>query len=210
MTTVCPCQLLNLQFRRFFTTALCVLLFCCATPILPAATLTVLYSFTNGIDAGRPQAALVQGSDGNFYGTTHFGSVFKITSSGVLTTLYLFTNQIDGSYPWGLVQGNDGNFYGTTGSGGTAYFGNIFKITSSGTLTPLCSFNGVDGAYPGAALVQGSDGNFYGTTSSGGGTGLHDGSGFGNVFKITSSGVLTPLYSFTGGIDGADPEAALV
>src|SRR5205809_2842050 len=40
-------------------------------------------------------AGLVQGSDGNFYGTTsgnlgdgHHGTVFKISATGALTTLY--------------------------------------------------------------------------------------------------------------------------
>src|ERR1051325_12151670 len=42
-------------------------------------------------------AGLVQGSDGNFYGTTgrngasNSGTVFKMTSAGVLTTLVEFT-----------------------------------------------------------------------------------------------------------------------
>jgi uncharacterized repeat protein (TIGR03803 family) len=118
----------------------------------------------------------VQGSDGNFYGTTEKGgvngpdpgTVFKITSSGTLTTLYSFFF-IDGWDPLAaLVQGSDGNFYGTTVDGGQYEFGNVFKITPSGTLTILHTFVGADGALPYAGLVQGSDGNFYGTTSSGG------------------------------------------
>ena len=157
-------------------------------------------------DVSSPAAGLVQGSDGNFYGTTEQGgvngpdpgTVFKITPSGTLTTLHSFVF-IDGWHPRAaLVQGSDGNFYGTTVEGGQYEFGTVFKITPSGTLTNLYSFAGSDGANP-RGLVQGSDGNFYGTTFSGPGT----------VFKITPSGTLTTLYSFAGS-DGANPDAGLV
>ena len=52
--------------------------------------------------------------------------------------------------------------------------------------------------------MQGSDGNFYGTTS---GSRRHD---CGTVFKISTNGALTTLHSFTGGTDGANPQAGLV
>ena len=161
--------------------------------------------------APYPEAGLVQGSDGNFYGTTYVGgangdgTVFKTTPSGTLTTLYSFAGS-DGDTPVaGLVQSRDGNFYGTTSAGGVNDGGTVFKITPSGTLTTLYSFagNGSDGANPFAELVQGSDGNFYGTTLSGGEN--NDGT----VFKITPSGTLTTLYSFAGS-DGDQAYAGLV
>jgi uncharacterized repeat protein (TIGR03803 family) len=180
--------------------------------ITPGGTLTTLHFFsTLGSDGRNIRAGLVQGTDGNFYGTTQqggtsgHGTVFRITPSGTLTTLYSFAVS-DGASPYaGLVQGTDGNFYGTTDAGGTGGYGTVFKITPSGTLTTLHSFPAFvgDGLYPDAALVQGSDGNFYGTTNGGGA------SGSGTVFKITAGGTLTTLYSFAWP-DGQSPAAALI
>jgi uncharacterized repeat protein (TIGR03803 family) len=187
-------------------------------------TLTVLNSFTNFSSAVRPMGRLVQGTNGNFYGTTsgggfpgypYFGTgtVFEMAPEGELTELYPFTNGVDGGNPEaGLVQGADGNFYGTTTSGGIPRtdrpvntFGTIYKITPRGAFTPLYTFtNGADGAYPHCQLIQWSDGNFYGTAPSGGSN------GYGTIFEITPSGSFTPLYSFTNGIDGATPDAGLV
>ncbi len=175
--------------------------------ITPSGALTTLHIFVAS-DGAAPSAALVQGADGNFYGTTEFGgannlgTVFKITPAGTLTTLHSFAGT-DGSYPFaGLVQGADGNFYGTTEFGGANNLGTVFKITPAGTLTTLHSFNNTDGAYPEAALVQGSDGNFYGTTDDDGPN------NYGTVFQITPAGTLTTLHSFNNN-DGAYPEAGL-
>jgi len=164
-----------------------------------AAVLTTLDSFgtiqdTNGnsIDGSYPSAALVQGSNGYPYGTTGYGgpygyadygpsgygSVFKISTNGTLTTLYSFGsvqdtngNALDGELPTALVQGRDGNFYGTTSGGGTHgyaeygsdYGGTVFKISTNGTLTTLYSFgsvqdangNALDGELPTALVHSG-------------------------------------------------------
>ena len=85
---------------------------------------------------------LVQGSDGNFYGTTYLGgvnghgTVYRISPSGTLTNLYLFTGGSDGAEPFpGLVQGSDGSFYGATGYGGNTNldggngYGTVFRLT---------------------------------------------------------------------------------
>jgi uncharacterized repeat protein (TIGR03803 family) len=188
--------------------------------ITPAGTLTTLHSFcskSSCTDGEYTYATPVQGTDGNFYGTTYLGgskelgTVFKITPSGTLTTLYTFGGT-DGSQPLaGLVQGSDGNFYGTTYMGGSQGDGEIFKITPSGTLNTLHSFCSraacKDGRNPFAGLVQGTDGNLYGTT-------LEDGAkGFGTVFKITPSGTLTTLHSFctqSGCPEGQFPQTGLV
>ena len=169
--------------------------------ILPNGSFLTLHSF-DGTDGQYPGGGLVQGTDGNFYGTTSFGggtngngTVFKITPGGALTTLHIFEGS-DGSFPGGtLVQGTDGNFYGATSAGGTDDCGRdgcgtVFKISSSGSFVSLHSFDYTDGSGPTGGLVQAIDGKFYGTTSSGGAN------GYGTVFKITSGGVLTTLYSF--------------
>jgi uncharacterized repeat protein (TIGR03803 family) len=90
----------------------------------PSGALTTLHSFAGYPEGCYPYAGLVQGSDGNFYGTTYgcgangYGTVFKITSSGALTTLHSF-DLSDGTSPTAaLVQASDGNFYGTTYYGG--------------------------------------------------------------------------------------------
>ena len=154
-------------------------------------TFTSLYSFTGTNDGGNPYAGLVQGADGNFYGTTFYGgtngygTVFEFATNGTLTTLVSFGNT-NGAYPQaGLLRGSDGNFYGTTSAGG-AYtnllsglgYGTVFKLGTNGTLTTLVSFNGTNGAAPEAGLIQGADGNFYGTTTHGGTN------GYGTVFRL--------------------------
>ena len=205
-------------------------------------TESVLYNFVC-TSAACPQSSspgnLVQGSDGNFYGTafggateTDMGEVFVVTPSGKFTQLYSFCSKggsscSDGAYPAGaLLEGADGNFYGTTYAGGTgnaaactenqgAGCGTVFKITPAGALTTLYNFcsggaNCSDGYSPLAALAEGPNGNFYGTTYYGGAcTGS---ASCGTIFEITPAGKLTTLYSFcsqTNCSDGANPVAAL-
>ncbi len=190
------------------------LLLCFAiSPLGEAQTFTTLANFTGSNGSNPLFAPLVQGTDGNLYGTASAGgahsqgTVFKITPSGTLTTLYSFcalSNCTDGSAPYaGLMLGKDGNFYGTTEAGGAHGQGTIFKITRLGALTTLHSFNITDGSNPYATVLQATDGNFYGTTQSGGAHLL------GTVFKITPAGTLTTLHSFNSS-DGSSPEAALI
>jgi len=185
--------------------------------ITPSRTLTTLHSFSGGSDGANPYAGLVQGTDGNLYGTASGGgagqgTIFKVTPSGTLTTLHSF-DYLDGQSPYaGLVQASDGNFYGTTFYGGPYGEGTVFKMTPSGMLTTLYSFGGFDGLFPWAALVQASDGNFYGTASAGGAHCPGQGP-CGTVFKITPTGTLTTLYNFCSQpdcTDGETPYAGLV
>jgi uncharacterized repeat protein (TIGR03803 family) len=186
--------------------------------ITAAGTLTTLYSFcsqTNCND-GEGASALVQATDGDFYATTsfggadNFGTVFKITPTGMLTTLYSFCSQpncTDGEAPgFGLlIQATDGNFYGTARLDGANGDGTVFKITPGGTLTTLHNFDGTDGFYP-EALVQATNGTFYGTTNEGGDLNCDSGygSGCGSVFSLSIG--LGPFVKTepTSGMVGAD------
>ena len=188
--------------------------------------LSSLYSFGNNAgfdshlgwtnyDGAQPIAGVVQGSDGNFYGTTFAygtygnGTVFRLTPGGVLTTLHSFTaldsgnfyENMDGANPMGeLIEGKDGSFYGTTTQGGTNAYGSgtVFQITTDGLFTTLHSFSSGNGG-PLGGLVQGNDGNLYGTTYGGDGT----------VFQITTNGDFTTLHTFNGS-DGLAPSAGLI
>ena len=182
--------------------------------ISPSGALTTLHSF-DGTDGQNPWAGLIQASNGNFYGTTPgggtnggYGTVFKITSGGTLTTLHSFDSTDGNNARAGLIQASNGNFYGTTYEGGANGYGTVFKMTSSGTLTTLYNFclqsNCTDGGMLTAGGIQGADGNFYGTTQTGGGS-----YNAGTIFKITSSGTLTTLHSFSGA-DGQYPYDALI
>ena len=187
-----------------------------------SGALTTLYSFcSHGYpvcpDGYGPFAGLVQGIDGNFYGTTtaggplNYGTVFKVTPGGKLTNLHSFVNT-DGSDPVaGLIQGNDGNFYGVAQYGGTHSAGTVFRITPSGTLTTLYDFgsqaNCGDGQFPRAALLEARDGNLYGTTNG------QAGCGYGTLFKITPTGAFTELHNFCSEAacaDGAYPATPLI
>jgi uncharacterized repeat protein (TIGR03803 family) len=178
--------------------------------ITPSGGLNLLYNFTGGGDGGQPIGTPVEGSDGNFYGTTlvgggvaNCGTIYQMMPSGSLTTLHTFAGTDGcGSYA-PLVQGNDGNFYGVTTSGGSNGVGVVFKITPAGVYTVLRNFTGPNGTFPRGPLVLGSDGNFYGTTSEGGvGT-----SASGVAFKTTPTGKVTVLHTFTSDSgDGYSPE----
>jgi uncharacterized repeat protein (TIGR03803 family) len=179
--------------------------------ISPAGDFTTLYNFNGATDGGTVLSNVIQGSDGNFYGTAYgnlllagTGAVFQISPSGAETTIYNFPGGAGGGNPeTGLIQGSDGNFYGVSGDGGVGA-GMAFNVTADGVLTPLQTFDGPDGSTTSTTLLQASDGNFYGTTSQGGANSL------GEIFKLTPSGTLTVLYNFSGTGDGAAPIGALV
>jgi len=176
--------------------------------ITPQGKLSTLHSFSYYVDGSYPYAGLVQGSDGDFYGSTSqggangAGALFRITPEGKLTLLHGFAYSDGANAYAALAEGVDGSFYGTTVSGGANGYGTVFKLAKDGTLTTLHSFSGTDGSDSFAALIEAPDGAFYGTTETGGT------SGYGTIFKIDSAGLLATLHSFDS-TDGAFPTAAL-
>lgn len=195
--------------------------------------LTTLHTFCaqppNCEDGGQPWAALIQGTDGKFYGTAveygvnHGGTVFKISKEGTLTALFSFCDQsncTNGYAPWaGLVQAADGNFYGTTFRGGDDSClpgygcGTVFRISPTGILTTLHRFDDSDGRFPSAGLLEATDGNLYGTTTTDGVGCFPNTTCAGTIFKITPGGELTTLYVFCSQpncTDGSGPYGALI
>jgi len=175
--------------------------------ITPGGSRTYLYKFTGGSDGRYPTAPPIQGTDGNWYGTTQGdprnpGSVYRLTPSGQFKSLHQF---VLGEMPEDpLVLATDGNFYGTTHYGGTTNNGSVFRITPAGTFTVIYGFDANHGGAPYSPLIQGADGNFYGTTTGGGSA-----SG-GVVFKLTSAGKITVLNNFVQGDTPSVPIAGLV
>jgi uncharacterized repeat protein (TIGR03803 family) len=193
-------------------------------------TETVLYRFTGGSDGANPEAGLTFDSTGDLYGaaydggTAGLGTVFMLSprnNGWVESTLYSFTGQNgDGALPsCTLVFDGSGDLYGTTSKGGLNGWsgpGTVFKLSPSGGVWKegvIYTFKGQsDGANPTAGLVFDSSGDLYGTTQNGGDSG-NFGFGQGTVFKLSLTNgnwTKTNLYSFTGGTDGANPQASLV
>jgi uncharacterized repeat protein (TIGR03803 family) len=182
---------------------------------------TTLYAFTNGSDGSYPEAGLVL-SGSTLYGTAYAGgdangdgTVFSLNTNGSgFKILYTFTNGSDGSYPEAGLVLSGGTLYGTASYGG--YFvggsvysgsGTVFSLNTSGTgFKTLHAFaGGFDGDDPDGSLVL-SGGTLYGTACQGGGGGV------GTVFALNPSlpQTFTPLYAFTNGSDGANPQAGLI
>jgi len=163
--------------------------------VTPAGKYTVLYAFcalANCHDGSNPIGGLVQGTDGNFYGTTEYGGtstilpegvVFKVTPAGKLTVLNSFCTLAsckDGSNPFGgLVQATDGNLYGTTFGGGATNQGTIFQVTPKGKFTIVHNFQDATGSlfgeFPEVTLIQNTNGILYGDTMNGGTSGRRQG-----------------------------------
>ncbi|HZT43698.1 MAG TPA: choice-of-anchor tandem repeat GloVer-containing protein [Chthonomonadaceae bacterium] len=202
--------------------------------ITPDGTLKTLHTFSVldpysqcNSDGAHPYAGLVQGADGDLYGTTHdggvqgYGTIFRITPRGGFDRLHSFSaldfNGInkDGANPAAsLALGADGNLYGTTYWGGAYGNGTVFRISPTRTFTLLYAFSAftstnssgyginAEGANPSAGLAPADDGGFYGAAFYGGAA------GFGSLFKITPDGVLTTLYSFSRRY-GAGPDSLI-
>ena len=158
--------------------------------LTPGGVLTVLHRFASG-DGLYPSPGLIQGSDGNLYGTTvpdgpHNGLVFQVTPAGQYRVLYNFSDD-DGGTVAGVVEGLDGNLYGVTASG------TIYRVSPAGNFSTVAKgLNAIRGG-----LILGRDGNFYGTNTT---------SEFSNTasafFRVTPSGKVTILGAFPSGSTG--------
>jgi uncharacterized repeat protein (TIGR03803 family) len=174
--------------------------------ITPAGVEHVIYSFKSGNDGQYPYGKLVA-LKGELYGTTYqggvypgWGTVFKVSTSGVEKVLYRFNAGNDGAHPWAGLTLLKGALYGTTYQGGAHGSGTVFKVTTSGDEHVIYSFRGgKDGQYPYARLLA-LKGALYGTTYQGGVS-----YGWGTVFKVSTSGVEKVIYRFAAGKDGAHP-----
>jgi uncharacterized repeat protein (TIGR03803 family) len=161
-------------------------------------------------------APLVQASDGFLYGTTanggwaHCGSIFKMSTVGVLLQSAPFLCGAGGAGPNSgpLLEASDGNFYGVTEAGGLRNGGTIFKMTPDFQISTLYTFQGKsgrsrDGFTPAGGLIQATDSNLYGTTAEGGNYGN------GTLFRISTSGSYSSIYSFNA-VSGKLPQGTLM
>lgn len=203
------------------TLALATLLgFAAVSITAQAQTLTVLHSFSGGVDGSFP-SGLIRDQASNLYGTTYYGgnyrrcnppkasgcgTLFKIDANGNKTVLHNFTGGMEGGNPYsGVIRDAAGNLYGTTLVGGDLTCnhglgcGIVFKLQAAGNFTVLYRFHPAPDATGPGALIADAKGNLYGVSQSGGSANI------GAVFKLDASGKETVLHSFTGGADGAFP-----
>jgi uncharacterized repeat protein (TIGR03803 family) len=195
-------------------TCLASFLFCAVMVASSSAqTFSVITNF-HGPNGASPEAELVQGLDGNFYGVTMgggnhscqggCGTIFKVSPDGKLTTMHEFVGT-DGFWPeGGLVLAADGNFYGTTAGGHPA--GPPGAIFSFFKLTPGGNFSTVSSLLRSVSigLIQDTaNGIFYGIDS-----------GQDTAFSLTTSGTQEVIYSFCPhdcvNIYGFNPEGPLL
>ena len=172
---------------------------------------SVIKAFQCGVatDGCRPQASLIQSTDGFLYGTTERGggsdggTVFKVKPDGTgFSVIKSFQCGVgtQGCRPVaGLIQLADGFLYGTTQGGGADNNGTVFKVLPDGNaFTVLNSFvfDGDDGIQPMAGLTLANNGYVYGTTFSGGAFGV------GTIFRFVAPDTTAPDTSINSGPTG--------
>jgi len=171
--------------------------------ITPPGAWSKLYTLNANTDGAA--STLIQGKDGNFYGTGELGtpcdrqgSVFRLTPSGQFTILYSFPAR---SYIGGnLVQASDGNFYGAVENGTTT----IFRMTPSGSVSLLYQLQADEGLAV-VSLLQASDGNLWGLTSDGGPQPARPGA----VFAVTTKGTSVTSAAFDCATTGCAPSGMI-
>ncbi|TKK69338.1 T9SS type A sorting domain-containing protein [Ilyomonas limi] len=178
--------------------------------ITPSGVYTVLKNLSASKDGGNPYGALLQNTDGAFYGMTRTGgaytsgTIYKLVGN-VYTVIHSLQPATEGSTPNGaLIKGNDASLYALASLGGTYNMGTAFKVTTAGAVTLLTSFNGATlGNEPYESFIKGKDSAYYATTSKGGAY------GYGTIIKMCG-GNTTVLFSFNRSISGGNPKGSLV
>jgi uncharacterized repeat protein (TIGR03803 family) len=169
---------------------------------------TLLHSFVTRIDGDEPEGGLVQAGDGNLYGVTLSGSVYRLTLGGELTVIHVINDNRahEGYWPSeGPLLASDGNLYVTALNGGVGEGGTLLRVALDGTTTVLHAFGTVPGDGNGlyAGVTQGEDGALYGVTEDGG-IGKEPGNGV--VFRCTLDGQYAVIHQLSasdgGGIHG--------
>ena len=188
-----------------------------------AGTQTVIYNFTNGTDGGAPLASLIEGNDGNLYGTNTSGGsgsgvLFRMTLAGAITTLHTFASATDGSNAGQLIQNTAGDIFGAATNGGASSAGTVFEYSHLSVFSLVHTFTGAsgDGSQPNTQLIQATDGLIYGATRRGGSL-----SNSGSLFRFNPASVASfatyasfpptnlsdpdynPAFGLTEGEDGA-------
>jgi uncharacterized repeat protein (TIGR03803 family) len=167
----------------------------------PPFTFRVVHHFGGYPHSPRaPTAALIQASDGDFYGTTTVGgrfgkgAIFRMNAAGIVQSIHsLAADEMEGSAIRApLLEAVDGALYGVTAGRGPNGWGTIFRLWPSGRFETLHGFPAVagDGNSPVAGLIQATDGALYGSTFNGGARDR------GTVFRLNPNGGYTLVHSF--------------
>lgn len=168
--------------------------------VTATGSLTIWQPFTGDVIS---VSELVAGADGNLYGIAITNGLFYFfqltTSSGEVTVLHQFS--ADEGFPYGLIAGNDGFLYGIIGATTLRPRGALFRVSLSGALSTVHAFTPEENiGYVVTGPIQGGDGALYFVDRYAGS------SAKGALFRCTRAGVLTTVYSFSGGLDGESPE----
>ena len=220
---------------KMHATLFIALLACCAYAAGQQLTAVHTFECKNPQDLGPcPQGggptSLIQGSDGNFYGTAERtgqalagpagGLIFSLTPSGTFSTVHEFTAGKTGTYPNGsspirLIEGPDGKLYGDAGLGGSIGYGVLFRVDKTGKNYQVLQNYSVDPAAANGSsptyLAAGNDGNVYGTTYFGGSNSCGYGNNCGTIFRVTAAtGAYEVVVNFDSATTGGFPTNLVV